>query len=208
MIIDQRALLFHCAGSALVGVADVPERPLLRGVLLLADASQYRIGARREATLLSRSLATRGIPVLRFDRRGSGDAGGAPGAVAEWREDIQAAVKESFMQAPDMKELVIWSFGDAAAAAVLHADAVRACGLVLYNPALPDDAGAGTPALAASLACFAGPVLILTAGADARVDAFLSLLERYRLACERIDLLPGRWRDDAASAGANWLMGW
>jgi exosortase A-associated hydrolase 1 len=135
MNIEQRALRFVCAGSSLVGVVDVPERPLERGVLLLADSAQYRVGGHRQFTLLSRMLAPRGVPVMRFDRRGMGDADGEPRAFDAIDDDIRAAMKEFFTQAPEMKESVIIGLGDAALSAALYAPLdPRVCAVVLLNP--------------------------------------------------------------------------
>jgi exosortase A-associated hydrolase 1 len=153
MNIEQRALRFNCQGSSLVGIIDVPERTLPRGVLLLADAAQYRVGGHRQFTLLSRALAARGIPVMRFDRRGMGDSEGAAGNADTLEEDIRAAMKEFFMQAPEMKEIVILGLGDGASAAAMYAGGdARVRGLVLLNPAvgptLPESQAPRTAALA------------------------------------------------------------
>lgn len=135
MRIEQRALRFSCGGSSLVGVVDVPERPLQRGVLVLAASEQYRVGSHRQFTLLSRVLAQRGIPVMRFDRRGMGDSDGEPRAFDAIEDDIAAAMKEFFIQMPEMKESVILGLGDAALAAALYAPTdERVCALVLLNP--------------------------------------------------------------------------
>jgi exosortase A-associated hydrolase 1 len=135
MRIEQRALRFTCGGSSLVGVVDVPERPLPRGVLVLADSEQYRVGSHRQFTLLSRVLAQRGIPVMRFDRRGMGDSEGEPRPFVAVEDDIRAAMKEFFIQMPEMKECVILGLGDSALAAALYAPAdERVCALVLLNP--------------------------------------------------------------------------
>jgi exosortase A-associated hydrolase 1 len=135
MRIEQRALRFTCGGSSLVGVVDVPERPLPRGVLVLADSEQYRVGSHRQFTLLSRVLAQRGIPVMRFDRRGMGDSEGEPRPFDAVEDDIRAAMKEFFIQMPEMKECVILGLGDSALAAALYAPAdERVCALVLLNP--------------------------------------------------------------------------
>lgn len=142
MRIEQRALRFNCGGSSLVGVVDVPERPLPRGVLVMADSAQYRVGSHRQFTLLSRVLAQRGIPVMRFDRRGMGDSEGEPRAFDAVEDDIRAAMKEFFIQMPEMKECVILGLGDSALAAALYAPAdERVCALVLLNP-LPGAAAA------------------------------------------------------------------
>jgi exosortase A-associated hydrolase 1 len=135
MNIDQRALRFVCNGSSLVGVVDIPERSIERGVLLLADSEQYRVGSHRQFTLLSRLLAKLGVPVMRFDRRGMGDSDGEPRAFDAIEDDIRAAMKEFFIQAPEMKETVIIGLGDAALAAALYAPLdARVCALVLLNP--------------------------------------------------------------------------
>ena len=143
---EQRAQHFYCNGSSLVGIVDVPERPLPRGLLVLADGAQYRTGAHRQFTLLSRMLAARGIPVMRFDRRGMGDSEGAPRACQELEDDIRAAMKDYFIQVPEMKEIVILGLGDAAVAAALFAPSdERVRGLVLLNPSLRHAAGEVAP---------------------------------------------------------------
>jgi len=147
MRIEQRALRFHCTGNALIGIVDVPERPLVRGMLILADSSQYRAGSHRQFTLLSRLLAARGVAVMRFDRAGAGDSEGIP--ALQGVDDIGAAMKEFFIHVPEMKESVILAPGDAAGAAALYAahDA-RVTGLALLDPLLPQStAGEQAPAL-------------------------------------------------------------
>jgi hypothetical protein len=143
MRLEQRALRFHCAGNALIGIVDVPERPLVRGMLILADSTQYRAGSHRQFTLLSRLLAARGVAVMRFDRAGAGDSEGQ--ASAQGVEDIGAAMKEFFIHVPEMKESVILAPGDAAAGAALYAAGdARVTGLALLDPLLPQ-APASTP---------------------------------------------------------------
>src|SRR5690349_1022452 len=116
MKLEQRALRFHSAGTGLIGIVDVPERPLVRGMLLLPDSTQYRSGSHRQFTLLSRLLAARGVAVMRFDRRGAGDSEGEgfERSGAHAAEDIDAAMKEFFIHVPEMKESVILAPGDAA----------------------------------------------------------------------------------------------
>ncbi|MET0982657.1 MAG: alpha/beta hydrolase [Telluria sp.] len=140
MKLEQRALRFHSAGVGLIGIVDVPERPLVRGMLVLPDSTQYRAGSHRQFTLLSRLLAGRGIAVMRFDRRGFGDSEGdtaVPGA-AQAAEDIAAAMKEFFIHVPEMKESVILAPGDAAPLAARYAAGdPRVTGLALLDPLLP-----------------------------------------------------------------------
>jgi exosortase A-associated hydrolase 1 len=148
MIAEQRALRFLCEGSHLVGVLDAPERPLARGVLVVTGGPQYRVGSHRQFTLMGRMLAQRGIPVLRFDHRGSGDSEGAPRGFDALDEDINAAMKEFFMQLPHMKEVVILGLGDAATAAAFYACSDhRVSGLILLNPWIDSPDGAARVAL-------------------------------------------------------------
>lgn len=146
MKLEQRALRFHSRGNALIGIVDVPERPLVRGMLILADSSQYRAGSHRQFTLLSRLLAARGVAVIRFDRTGAGDSEGRAGG--EGIEDVGAAMKEFFFHVPEMKECVILAPGDAAAGAALYAAGDgRITGLALLDPLLPQASSgvAGAP---------------------------------------------------------------
>jgi exosortase A-associated hydrolase 1 len=142
----QRALRFNCDGNCLVGIADVPERPIERGLLIISDAAQYRVGAHRQVALLARMLAPHGIPVMRFDQRGCGDSEGSERGFDEIDADVGAAIAEFRRQVPEMTQLVIWGLGHAAIAAALYAHLdpfVR--GLVLLNPALcaPDPGARG-----------------------------------------------------------------
>jgi len=144
MKLEQRALRFASGGNALIGIVDVPERPLARGLLVLADSRQYRTGSHRQFTLLARLLAGRGVAVLRFDRSGAGDSEGrdaAPGDSA----DLAAAMKEFFIHVPEMKEAVILAAGDATRSAALYAAGdARVTGLALFNPELPPAPGGGS----------------------------------------------------------------
>jgi hypothetical protein len=136
MKLEQRALRFHANGNALIGIVDVPERPLARGMLILADSSQYRAGSDRQFTLLSRLLAARGVAVMRFDRAGAGDSEGHASLRA--LDDVAAAMKEFFIHVPEMKESVILAPGDAITCAALYAAGdLRITGLALLDPLLP-----------------------------------------------------------------------
>ena len=210
---EQRALMFNCNGSGLVGVVEVPERPLPRGVLVVTGGPQYRVGSHRQFTILARTLSQRGIPVMRFDRRGMGDSEGGPRSVERIDEDIRAAMKEFFMQVPEMQEVVIWGLCDAAAATALYvATDARVCGLVLFNPWVstqqraaplsknvasdkPDgDGGAGDENVALprqvidSLAGYAGQMLVILFGDDLTGAEFACLMAHHKVRARRIDV--------------------
>lgn len=137
MKLEQRALRFSSGRNALIGIVDVPERPLVRGLLVLADSRQYRTGSHRQFTLLARLLAGRGVAVMRFDRSGAGDSEGRESERSDG-SDLAAAMKEFFIHVPEMKESVILAAGDATRAAALYASGdARVTGLALFNPELP-----------------------------------------------------------------------
>jgi len=158
MKLEQRALRFHARGEALIGIVDVPERPLARGMLVLPDSTQYRTGSHRQFTLLSRLLAARGVAVMRFDRMGAGDSDGD--AAVQTLDDIGAAMKEFFIHVPEMKESVILAPGDAAGCAALYAaQDARVTGLALLDPLLPR-----CPKAAAAATAAGAPAQVAEAG--------------------------------------------
>lgn len=132
---DEHALAFDCHGVRLYGIASVPEQPGRRGVLVVVGGPQYRVGSHRQFALLARSLAAKGIPVMRFDYRGMGDSDGAARTFEDIGDDLRAAI-DHFMQAvPGMEAVVVWGLCDAASAALFYgAGDARVCGLVLLNP--------------------------------------------------------------------------
>ncbi|MEW6023373.1 MAG: hypothetical protein AB1807_14685 [Pseudomonadota bacterium] len=218
MKLEQRALRFSSGGNALIGIVDVPERPLARGLLVLADSRQYRTGSHRQFTLLARLLAGRGVAVMRFDRSGAGDSEGRDGS-ADDSADLGAAMKELFIHVPEMKESVILAAGDATRSAALYAAGdARVTGLALFNPELPappaQESGAlrymrrfapkllrrhlphGVPARAAALPAelagafdaYAGHILLVLGSADPAYERTARLLERRRAHCRRVEI--------------------
>lgn len=178
MKLEQRALRFHANGNALIGIVDVPERPLARGMLILADSRQYRAGSDRQFTLLSRLLAARGVAVMRFDRAGAGDSEGHASLRAQ--EDVAAAMKEFFIHVPEMKESVILAPGDAAACAALYAAGDRrVTGLALLDPLLP----LTPPAVAGAQPPLAGA--LLRYGPRSAADRLFRRAAAFRRAASR-----------------------
>lgn len=107
------------------------------GVLLVVGGPQYRVGSHRQFLLLARRLAAEGYPVMRFDYRGMGDAGGAMRSFEEVSEDIAAAIDTFRQHCPAVRRIVLWGLCDAASAALLYVHAradARLAGLVVLNP--------------------------------------------------------------------------
>ena len=113
---DEIATTFPCAGDTLVGIVHLPERPGPLGLLcIIAGGPQYRIGCCRQQVQLGRELASRGVAVMRFDFRGSGDASGTdPGL--DRSEDINAAIDAFLQRAPQVERVVLYGGCDGASA--------------------------------------------------------------------------------------------
>lgn len=142
MNIVQRALSFQCHEDRLYAILSWPEQPISRGVLIVVGGPQYRAGSHRQFALLARSLASDGIPVMRFDYRGMGDSEGDARNFATVDDDVRAAVDQFFQSAPALQEVVIWGLCDAASAALFYAHQdPRVTGLVLLNPWVRTESG-------------------------------------------------------------------
>lgn len=131
----ERPFVFDCRGDSLVSIAAIPETSGETGVLIIVGGPQYRIGSHRQFVLLSRHLAERGIPCMRFDNRSMGDATGAERDFEDIDDDLRAAVDVFFETVPGMRNVVLWGLcgGASAACAYAHRDR-RVGGLFLLNP--------------------------------------------------------------------------
>lgn len=139
----ERAVCFDCQGAALYGVLSLSAAPVRRGVVIVVGGPQYRSGSHRQFTLLARSLAAAGIPVLRFDYRGMGDSEGTARSFDDINDDLRAAVDFMFSAVPGLEDVVLWGLCDGASAALFYApDDRRVSGVVLLNPWLRTEVGA------------------------------------------------------------------
>ena len=140
MKVDERPIVFDCAGSRLLGILHKPQALSSRGVIVVVGGPQYRVGSHRQFLLLARYLAERGVAVFRFDYRGMGDSDG-PGVTFESvGPDIAAAIDTFLREAPEVREIVLWGLCDAASAALMYAhDDPRIWGIVLVNPWVRSD---------------------------------------------------------------------
>jgi exosortase A-associated hydrolase 1 len=129
-------LVFQCEGDALVGIAHRPITPTEIGIVtIIAGGPQYRAGVGRGMVSTARTLAARGIPVLRFDYRGLGDGGGEFLGFEDIAEDIQAAVDAFQKAVPEVRKVVLWGGCDAASGAMIHGWKIpEVVSLVLGNP--------------------------------------------------------------------------
>lgn len=137
------ALLFDCLGESLLGVLSEPAHEASDvAVLVVVGGPQYRVGSHRLFVLLSRGLAARGYPCLRFDCRGMGDGSGAARSFEQFPDDIRAAIDCLFARIAGLRTVVLWGLCDGASAACLYAPQdSRVGGLVLLNPWVRTAAG-------------------------------------------------------------------
>ena len=135
MLFIERALIFACGESQLIGVLAVPDAPFRRALVIVVGGPQYRAGSHRQFLLLSRQAAAAGVPVMRFDCRGMGDSGGPERSFESIDEDIACAIDALCTHYPEVDEVVLWGLCDAASAILMYAARdVRVRGLVLLNP--------------------------------------------------------------------------
>jgi exosortase A-associated hydrolase 1 len=145
---DERALSFACGDAWLYGVLSLPARQAARGVLVVVGGPQVRTGSHRQFTLLARSLAQAGFPVMRFDYRGMGDSEGAVRGFEQVGDDLRVALDCFFAQVPGMREVVLWGLCDGATAATVYAPGdPRVAGLALLNPWVRTEQGAAKATL-------------------------------------------------------------
>ncbi|MBB4844152.1 exosortase A-associated hydrolase 1 [Paucibacter oligotrophus] len=134
----DRALLIPCQGERMLALLSEPaQAPAGKtGVLVIVGGPQYRAGSHRQFTLLGRALASEGVPTLRLDYRGMGDAEGDLRNFETVGEDVGAAI-DAFVQAAGLESVLLWGLCDGASAALLYCEAQqdpRVRGLVLLNP--------------------------------------------------------------------------
>lgn len=139
---NETAFTFGSQQQTLPGIIAAPLQPAATGVLLIVGGPQYRVGSHRQFVLLARALAAAGIPAMRFDTGGMGDAGGPLRNFEQIDADIGAAVDAFFARQPGLQRVVLWGLCDAASASLFYAwRDPRVSGLVLLNPWVRTDAG-------------------------------------------------------------------
>lgn len=136
----ESALFFDCDGDSLLGVLANPCEPRRTGVVVVVGGPQYRVGSHRQFVTLSRTLATAGIPCLRFDYRGMGDSEGKPRTFEMIDRDIAAGV-DVLARETGVTRIVLWGLCDGASAAMMYASGdKRIAGIVAVNPWVRTDA--------------------------------------------------------------------
>ncbi|MBC3765776.1 hydrolase 1, exosortase A system-associated [Neptunicella marina] len=141
MSFNETPFTFEIAGKNSLGILHDADGKT--GVVIVVGGPQYRIGSHRQFVQLSRALAHQGIPSIRFDVRGMGDSEGDKQTFDNLDDDIHAAIN-SFFNASNITNVIIWGLCDAASAALMYAHKdKRVVGLYLLNPWLENSAAKG-----------------------------------------------------------------
>lgn len=141
---SRRFVTFDCAGDTLVGSLD--EAPGSSALLLVTGGNELRSGAWSGQARFAARIAAAGYPVLRFDRRGTGDSEGENSEFQCSGNDIAAALAILRKECPQVVRVVAMGNCDAASALLL-ADGAGCDALILSNPWTYDaDDGDAAPA--------------------------------------------------------------
>jgi exosortase A-associated hydrolase 1 len=128
---SRRHFSFACEGEVLAGTLDEAGGPA--GLLVVSGGNETRAGAFSGMAELAARLAAAGHPVLRFDRRGTGDSTGVNAGFRGSGPDIAAAIAAFRAEVPGLRRIVGLGNCDAASALML-AGGAGCDALVLANP--------------------------------------------------------------------------
>lgn len=137
----ESVLPIRCHGQVLPAILAQPVSPSQMAsplaMLVVVGGPQYRAGSHRQFVKLSRHFAAVGVPVLRFDVRGMGDAEGEQRSFENLDDDIAAAIDALLASQPRGTRAVLWGLCDGASASLLYLDRrldSRVAGVALLNP--------------------------------------------------------------------------
>lgn len=140
----RQHLFFECEGNGCAATIDMPPENMNAsdtGLLIISGGNEIRSGAHAGQADLAASIAQKGIPVFRYDRRGIGDSSGENAGFEGSSTDIAAAVSAFRKQAPKLKHIIAFGNCDAAAALALYHAQIEVDGLIMANPWVIDDNG-------------------------------------------------------------------
>ncbi len=138
----EEVISFSAEGKNLYGILHraMPEFSFL--MIMVIGGPQNRVGSHRSFVQIARELSNKGVTVLRFDYAGNGDAEGEFSGFESASASINSAVEFAFAQYSHLRNVVIWSLCDGAAATVMTASLTqRVQGLILCNPYIHTEQG-------------------------------------------------------------------
>lgn len=136
----ETPVVFDCKGEQIVGMLHLPVgRGRVPGVLLLHGFGGHKAETHRMFVKLARRLVARGMGVLRFDYRGSGDSSGEFEEMtirSQICDAIRALTFLSRHKRINSKRLAVvgFSLGGAVAAHLVAREKARVQSLVLISP--------------------------------------------------------------------------
>lgn len=133
----RRMLTLPCDGDVLAATLD--EGAANVGLLIVSGGNETRAGAFGGQAAIAARLAEHGYPVLRFDRRGTGDSTGLNEHFRCSADDVAAALA-ALRREGEVTSVVAWGNCDGASALMLRSG-VGCDALVLSNPWTYDDDG-------------------------------------------------------------------
>lgn len=128
----RRHVTFPCHDDILVGSLD--DAAGTTGLLIVSGGNEIRAGAHRGMAMLAGRLATIGIPVFRYDRRGTGDSSGENTGFSGARDDLVAAATAFRRHAPHVRAIIGFGNCDAATTLALCGKDAGLNALILANP--------------------------------------------------------------------------
>ena len=142
----RRHVSFACEGARLSGTIDLPGEGNASGtgLLLVSGGNETRAGAWNGQAVLAARLASAGIAVFRFDRRGVGDSEGENRGFRHSAEDIAAALAAFRAEVPGLERVHGLGNCDAASALMLGGGC-GLDGLILSNPWTIEEVDAPPP---------------------------------------------------------------
>ena len=128
-------LRFLCGNARLYAIVHQPAQTSSCGILVVTGRPALRAGRHRLFVLLARTWTEAGIPVMRFDFRGTGDSEGEMGTIDDTSEDIASAIDAFASNVPGLQNVVLWGLCGGAADSILYASRdPRVIGIALVNP--------------------------------------------------------------------------
>lgn len=138
----EQPIIFSCNDDRLVAILHPAAHEASVGVVVAVGGPQYRVGSHRQFVLMARQFAAAGIPTLRFDYRGMGDAEGETRMFDQVDDDIRTAIDSFTTALPHINNVVLLGLCDAASANLIYSYRDdRVGGLILMNPWVRTDQG-------------------------------------------------------------------
>lgn len=128
----RRLIAFPCDGDTLIGSLDEAAGAI--GLLIVSGGNEIRAGAHRGMAALAATLASEGVPVFRYDRRGIGDSGGVNRQFLEARDDLIAACAAFRTHTPHLTRILAFGNCDAATTIAIHGRDAGIQRAMLANP--------------------------------------------------------------------------